>query len=61
MLHPDYQYTPLLLMPMVTVIGNGLYKVVFGSRTLGKGALQGGMPLYKYIANLPCLLLFKTL
>ena len=51
MLHPDYQYTPLLLMPMVSLIGNGLYKVVFGSRILGKGALKGGMPLYKYIAN----------
>lgn len=51
MLHPDYQYTPLLLMAMISVIGNGLYKVVFGSRILGKGALKGGMPLYKYIAN----------
>lgn len=51
MLHPDYQYTPLLLMPMISVIGSGLYKVVFGSRILGKGALKGGMPLYKYIAN----------
>ena len=51
MLHPDYQYTPLLLVPMISVIGNGLYKVVFGSRILGKGALKGGMPIYKYIAN----------
>lgn len=51
MLHPDYQYTPLLLMPMISVIGNGLYKVVFGSRILGKGALKGGMPIYKYISN----------
>ena len=51
MLHPDYQYTPHLLMPMTSVIGNGLYKVVLGSRILGKGALKGGMPLYKYIAN----------
>lgn len=51
MLHPDYQYTPLLLMPMISMIGSGLYKVVFGSRILGKGALKGGMPLYKYIAN----------
>lgn len=51
MLHPDYQYTPLLLTPMISVIGNGVYKVVFGSRILGKGALKGGMPLYKYIAN----------
>lgn len=51
MLHPDYQYTPKLLLAMVSVIGNDLYKVVFGSRILGKGALMGGMPLYKYIAN----------
>jgi glycosyltransferase involved in cell wall biosynthesis len=51
MLHPDYQYTPKLLMPMISVIGNDLYKVVFGSRILGKGALKGGMPLYKYVAN----------
>jgi glycosyltransferase involved in cell wall biosynthesis len=51
MLHPDYQYTPKLLLAMVSVIGNDLYKVVFGSRILGKGALMGGMPLYKYVAN----------
>jgi glycosyltransferase involved in cell wall biosynthesis len=51
MLHPDYQYTPKLLLAMVSVIGNDLYKVVFGSRILGKGALKGGMPLYKYISN----------
>lgn len=51
MLHPDYQYTPMLLLPMISVIGNGLYPVVFGSRILGKGALKGGMPMYKYIAN----------
>ena len=51
MLHPDYQYTPKLLLAMVSVIGNDLYKVVFASRILGKGALKGGMPLYKYIAN----------
>lgn len=51
MVHPDYQYTPLLLPAMITIIGNGLYPVVFGSRILGKGALKGGMPLYKYIAN----------
>ena len=47
MLHPDYQYTPKLLLAMVSVIGNDLYKVVFASRILGKGALKGGMPLYK--------------
>ncbi len=51
MLHPDYQYTPLLITAMVAIIGNGLYPVVFGSRILGKGALKGGMPVYKYIAN----------
>ena len=51
MLHPDYQYTPKLLPAMISVIGNDLYKVVFGSRILGKGALKGGMPLYKYISN----------
>jgi len=51
MLHPDYQYTPKLLVPMVSLIGNGVYPVVFGSRILGGGALKGGMPLYKYVAN----------
>lgn len=51
MLHPDYQYTPKLLHSMVSIIGNGVYPVVFGSRILGGGALKGGMPLYKYIAN----------
>ena len=51
MLHPDYQYTPMLIIAMVSIIGNGLYPVVFGSRILGKGALKGGMPMYKYIAN----------
>lgn len=51
MLHPDYQYTPLLIPSMVNIIGENLYPVVLGSRILGKGALSGGMPLYKYIAN----------
>lgn len=51
MLHPDYQYTPKLLTSMIALIGNGVYPVVFGSRILGGGALKGGMPLYKYIAN----------
>lgn len=51
MLHPDYQYTPMLITAMVSIIGNGLYPVVFGSRILGKGALKGGMPMYKFIAN----------
>ena len=51
MLHPDYQYTPKLLYSMASVIANDLYPVVFGSRILGMGALKGGMPWYKYIAN----------
>ncbi|MEI7983455.1 MAG: glycosyltransferase family 2 protein [Bacteroidota bacterium] len=51
MLHPDYQYTPDLIAPMCYLIANGVYDVVFGSRILGKGALRGGMPLYKYISN----------
>jgi glycosyltransferase involved in cell wall biosynthesis len=51
MVHPDYQYTPKLIRAMVSIIGEDLYPVVFGSRILGKGALKGGMPLYKYIAN----------
>ncbi len=51
MLHPDYQYTPLLIQSMAHIIANELYPVVFGSRILGKGALKGGMPLYKYFFN----------
>ncbi len=51
MLHPDYQYTPKLIPAMVNIIGDELYPVVLGSRILGKGALKGGMPIYKYIAN----------
>lgn len=51
MLHPDYQYTPKLIPAMVNIIGEDLYPVVLGSRILGKGALKGGMPMYKYIAN----------
>jgi glycosyltransferase involved in cell wall biosynthesis len=51
MLHPDYQYSPKLIHSMCYIIANGVYEVVFGSRILGKGALKGGMPLYKYIAN----------
>ena len=51
MLHPDYQYTPKLIPAMVNIIGDDLYPVVLGSRILGKGALKGGMPLYKFIAN----------
>jgi len=51
MLHPDYQYTPKLIPSMVNIIGEDLYPVVLGSRILGKGALKGGMPYYKYIFN----------
>jgi glycosyltransferase involved in cell wall biosynthesis len=51
MLHPDYQYTPLLIPSMAHLIAGGLYHVVFGSRILGKGAIRGGMPRYKYVAN----------
>ena len=51
MLHPDYQYTPLLIPAMCSIIANELYQVVLGSRILGKGALRGGMPYYKYVFN----------
>lgn len=51
MLHPDYQYTPKLIEAMSSIIANGLYPVVLGSRILGKGALKGGMPVYKYLFN----------
>jgi glycosyltransferase involved in cell wall biosynthesis len=51
MLHPDYQYTPLLIRSMVSIIAEGLFPVVIASRILGKGALKGGMPLYKYFFN----------
>lgn len=51
MLHPDYQYTPKLIHAMAGVIAYEVYPVCFGSRILGKGALKGGMPMYKYIAN----------
>ena len=51
MLHPDYQYTPLLIPSMAHLLSSGLYEVVLGSRILGKGALRGGMPVYKYVAN----------
>lgn len=51
MLHPDYQYTPKLIHSMAYLIANGVYPVVLGSRILGKGALKGGMPLYKYVFN----------
>ncbi|HEX8947667.1 MAG TPA: glycosyltransferase family 2 protein [Dissulfurispiraceae bacterium] len=51
MLHPDYQYTPKLLVAMASLIALGQYDVVLGSRVLSEGALKGGMPLYKYISN----------
>jgi glycosyltransferase involved in cell wall biosynthesis len=51
MIHPDYQYTPKLIPAMASMIAYGGFDAVLGSRILGTGALQGGMPLYKYIAN----------
>ncbi len=60
MLHPDYQYNPKLIPAMVQVISEGIYPVVMGSRILGKGAIKGGMPRYKYIAN-RILTLFQNL
>lgn len=51
MLHPDYQYTPKLIESMAYMIANDVYPVVLGSRILGKGAMKGGMPWYKYVAN----------
>jgi len=50
-LHPDYQYTPKLIHAISGIIAYDVYPVVLGSRILGKGALKGGMPMYKYIAN----------
>lgn len=51
MLHPDYQYTPQLLTAMAGMIAYGTYDVVLASRILGRGALKGGMPVYKYVFN----------
>lgn len=51
MLHPDYQYTPKLIHSLCYLIANDVYPVAIGSRILGKGALKGGMPWYKYVAN----------
>jgi glycosyltransferase involved in cell wall biosynthesis len=51
MVHPDYQYTPKLIPAMASMIGNGLYHCVLGSRILGGYALKGGMPLWKYVSN----------
>jgi glycosyltransferase involved in cell wall biosynthesis len=60
MLHPDYQYTPKLLPAMATLVASGLFPVVLGSRILGGGAIAGGMPVYKYLAN-RALTLFQNL
>jgi glycosyltransferase involved in cell wall biosynthesis len=51
MVHPDYQYTPKLITAMASMIAYGVYDVVLGSRIIGGGALQGGMPVYKYVSN----------
>jgi glycosyltransferase involved in cell wall biosynthesis len=51
MVHPDYQYTPLLVSAMASMVAFGVYDVVLGSRIVGGGARKGGMPLYKYVAN----------
>lgn len=51
MVHPDYQYTPMLIPAMASMIGNGLYHCVLGSRILGNYALKGGMPVWKYVSN----------
>ncbi|HTM41715.1 MAG TPA: glycosyltransferase family 2 protein [Terriglobales bacterium] len=59
MVHPDYQYTPLLVTAMASMVAHGVYDVVLGSRILGGGALRGGMPVYKYISN-RCLTLVQN-
>lgn len=51
MLHPDYQYSPKLIPAMCDLVANGVYDLVLGSRILSKGAMQGGMPFYKYVSN----------
>jgi len=60
MVHPDYQYDPRLVTPMAGMIAAGVYELVIGSRILGGGALRGGMPLWKYVAN-RLLTLFENL
>lgn len=60
MVHPDYQYEPRLVTAMAGMITSGIYDVVLGSRILGGGALKGGMPLWKYIAN-RCLTAFENI
>jgi len=51
MMHPDYQYTPKLIPPMAAMVASEEFDIVLGSRILGNGALEGGMPLYKYVSN----------
>src|SRR5579862_8224888 len=51
MTHPDYQYSPLLVTAMASMVAYGVYDVALGSRLIGGGALRGGMPLYRYISN----------
>jgi glycosyltransferase involved in cell wall biosynthesis len=51
MVHPDYQYTPTLVAAIAGMVASGAYDMALGSRILGAGALKGGMPVYKYIAN----------
>jgi glycosyltransferase involved in cell wall biosynthesis len=60
MVHPDYQYTPLLVPAMASMVASGLYDMVLASRILGAGALKGGMPLYKYVFN-RCLTAFQNI
>jgi glycosyltransferase involved in cell wall biosynthesis len=60
MLHPDYQYNPKLIPSMAGLIADDIYPVVIGSRILGKGAMENGMPMYKYFFN-RCLTLFQNL
>lgn len=60
MVHPDYQYTPKLVPAMATMLAFDEYDACIASRFIGKGALEGGMPLYKFIAN-KCLTLFQNL
>jgi hypothetical protein len=60
MLHPDYQYSPKLVLPMAALIASGQYDAVLGSRFISEGAMKNGMPLYKYVSN-RCLTLFENL
>jgi glycosyltransferase involved in cell wall biosynthesis len=60
MIHPDYQYTPQLVPAMASLVASGLYPCMLGSRILGNGALRGGMPIWKYVAN-RALTLFENL